>query len=55
MKVAYLCDGKDKCSKETGCMNQGGPCHHTCNIEHAIDFEDMTGECVEAKYMQKEH
>lgn len=38
MKIAYLCDQKDYCSVEAGCAKNGGPCEHTCNIEHAKNF-----------------
>lgn len=42
-QVAYICDG-EAC---TSCDGEG--CHHTCDIQHARNFE-----CVgENKYMEK--
>lgn len=35
--VVYLCDG-DNCPAEKASCKHGGPCRHTTNIEHAINF-----------------
>lgn len=39
MKIAYICDGLDKCSDKVGCYRVAKPgmdyCTHTCNPEHA--------------------
>lgn len=35
--VAYLCDGNN-CPEEKASCKHGGPCRHTTNIEHAINF-----------------
>lgn len=36
-RVLYLCD-KNQCpAKKAGCKH-GGPCRHTSNIEHAVNF-----------------
>lgn len=36
-RVAYLCDG-EKCPEEKASCKHGGPCRHTSDIEHAINF-----------------
>lgn len=36
-RVAYLCDGNN-CPAEKASCKHGGPCRHTLNIEHAINF-----------------
>lgn len=51
--VAYLCDGK-KCPEEKASCKKGGPCHHTTDINHAINFGRM--KCGEnEKYYEFEH
>lgn len=35
--LVYLCDG-DNCPAEKASCKHGGPCRHTTNIEHAINF-----------------
>ena len=35
--VCYLCDG-NKCPAEKASCKHGGPCRHTSNIEHAVNF-----------------
>ena len=43
-KIAYICDGYDKCSLEPGCFLREDPqtatdwcCNHTTNPKHAIN------------------
>lgn len=36
-RVVYLCDG-NKCPEEKASCKHGGPCRHTADIEHAINF-----------------
>lgn len=36
-RVAYLCDGNN-CPVDKASCKHGGPCRHTTNIEHAINF-----------------
>ena len=43
-KIAYLCDQKE-C---VVCINPR--CHHTCNIQHAVNFENLG----DNHYMEKE-
>lgn len=53
--VAYICDGK-KCPEEKASCLKGGPCHHTTDIDHAINFERIEcGEKKLAKYFEHEH
>lgn len=53
--VAYICDGK-KCPEEKASCLKGGPCHHTTDIDHAINFERIEcGEKKSAKYFEHEH
>lgn len=39
VKIAYICDGLDKCSDKIGCFRCGKPgmsdCHHTFDPKHA--------------------
>ena len=41
VKIAYLCDGLDKCSEKPGCFRcktEGFQlCRHTLNAEHALN------------------
>lgn len=39
-RVIYLCDG-NQCPAEKASCKRGGPCRHTTNIEHAINFKRM--------------
>lgn len=39
-RVIYLCDG-NQCPAEKASCKHGGPCRHTTNIEHAINFKRM--------------
>lgn len=53
-RVVYLCDGK-QCPEEKASCKRGGPCRHTSNIEHAINFKkfhdtDTFYEVEEAHY-----
>ena len=53
--VAYICDGK-KCPEEKASCLKGGPCHHTSDIDHAINFERIEcGEKESAKYFELAH
>lgn len=43
-KIAYICDGYDKCSLEPGCFLREDPlsitdhcCHHTLDPKHAVN------------------
>lgn len=43
-KIAYICDGHDKCSMEPGCFLREDPvtwsdsiCYHTLNPNHAVN------------------
>lgn len=43
-KIAYICDGYDKCSLEPGCFLREDPltatdycCYHTLNPKHAVN------------------
>lgn len=40
MKIAYICDCKDKCCKSMFCIVNGGPCSHTLNINHAKNYTE---------------
>ncbi len=37
-RVLYLCDGNQCPAEKAGCKH-GGPCRHTSNVEHAINFK----------------
>ena len=39
-RVLYLCDGMIPECKKSGCYKKGGPCKHTSNINHAVNFEN---------------
>lgn len=62
-RVIYLCDG-NQCPAEIASCKRGGPCRHTSNVEHAINFKKFNetndfyeveakrprGECRTCKY-----
>ena len=52
-KIFYLCDGQvPKCTEmhegkgSARCYQNGGPCQHTSDPEHAINFESRGGTSI---------
>ena len=41
--VCYICDHEDPNCKKDGCSKHGGPCEHTTDIRHAVNFEKLDG------------
>ena len=41
--VLYLCDREDPNCKKDGCSKNGGPCGHTDDIRHAVNFKKING------------
>ena len=37
-KVMYLCDGEVPECEKTSCYKNGGPCRHTTDVDHAMNF-----------------
>lgn len=55
-KIWYLCDGKKKDCKKDLCYKNtnGGPCRHTSDVEHAINFR-KEGNAAYQSYREKDH
>lgn len=50
--IAYCCDGEvENCKDSKGCFKNGGQCCHTCQIDHAINFEKVDGS-DEERYLE---
>lgn len=55
-KIFFLCDGEKEDCHKTHCYKQKeekDPCRHTTDINHAMNYEKMRGDEVEA-FWEKE-
>ena len=66
MKIIYVCNGQAECNKSCGCVVNGGPCTHTCDIKYAKNYTEtpiitenskfvkISDDYSEAKYFEEE-
>ena len=41
MRILYFCNCKKPCHSSCGCIQNGGPCSHTSDIEYSKNYTEV--------------